>query len=203
MTLVIPPGFGQASIQFTNESDPDPWYITFGVDLGDAGGDYDAVFNTIVEGFAESFLPDISNGTAVTGVRLTVGVDGPDNLTLFTSYNLPGSSTGAKLPQNCALLVDKVTLAPGRKGKGRLYIPSILTETAVNPAGVIDGATVSGLQTSANSFLALLALPETPLPSAPAPMVLLHNAYTPQPAPTPVQSLRVQSVIATQRRRLR
>lgn len=203
MPLVIPTGFAQASIQIRMDGDPDPWYITHGVDVSAAGGDYSEVASTIAGAWTENILAQLPTSARTSGIQLQVGQDGPDNLTLFFPKDIPGGSTGNKLPQNCAALVTKVTERPGRTGKGRVFIPSLLNETDVSNIGVISPSTLTGLQGDLDAVLAFLATPE-PGFDVPAPMVLLHNAAVPGgTTPTIVSGLQIQAVIATQRRRLR
>ena len=90
-----------------------------------------------------------------------------------------------------------MTARSGRTGKGRFFIPNILNETYVDNVGVIDGGARSSLQGFVDQFLA-------DLNAAGNPMVLLHNSGAPfGTTPTPVISLALDGVIATQRRRLR
>lgn len=201
MALVIPTGFAQASVQIRHEGDPDPWYITHGVDTSAAGGDYEGVANTVVLAWTANLLAQLPTTARTTGVQLRIGQDAGDPLTLFFPFDIAGGSSSAKLPQNCALLITKVTSRGGRTGKGRVFMPSILNESDVSNIGVIDGTIRNGLQGDATEVLTALEGLD-PLP--PAPMVLLHNLGVPfGTTPTPVDALQVQQVIATQRRRLR
>lgn len=201
MALVIPAGFAQAALQFRNSGDPDPWYVTFGIDTSDAAGDYETVADICIGSWSSSFLGSMTTTTAITGCQLRVGQDGGDPLTLFFATSLPGGSSANKLPQNCALLVSKVTTRSGRTGKGRMFIPNVLTEGAVDNVGVIATEELGTLQGNADDMLDTLADP----PAGPAiPMVLLHNGFAPGgTTPTEVASLSVDAVISTQRRRLR
>lgn len=203
MALVIPPGFAQASVQIRMDGDPDPWYITHGLDLTDNVGSYQQVASKVVGAWTANILAQLPTTARVSGVQLQVGQDGPDNLTLFFPYDIAGGSTGDKLPQNCAALVTKVTERPGRTGKGRVFIPSLLLDSVVNNIGVISGAALDALQGDLDQILPFLADPQPGYDSN-VPMVLLHNAGVPGgTTPTPVTDLVLQPVIATQRRRLR
>lgn len=200
MTLVIPPGFGEASIQLRNAGDPEPWYVTFAVDLTEAAGDFAEAAGIVGTAFVNSFLTQMNEATTLVGVNLRVGQDGSDPLSVYVPVGETGTGSSAKLPQNCALLVRKATARGGRSGKGRMYIPNVLPETAVDNVGVIDSATVTAFQDVADELLTQL----TGDPGPSLPMVLLHNnSLTVDPTPTPVTALVVDSLIATQRRRLR
>lgn len=203
MALVIPPGFAQASVQIRMDGDPDPWYITHGIDLTENTTTFQFAASKVVGAWTENILAQLPTSARVSGVQLQIGQDGPDNLTLFFPYDIQGGSTGDKLPQNCAALVTKVTERAGRTGKGRVFIPSLLLDSVVNNIGVISGDAMSALQGDLDQILPYLAEP-IPGNDSVTPMVLLHNAGVPGgTTPTPVTDLVLQPVIATQRRRLR
>jgi hypothetical protein len=202
VALVIPPGYAQCSIEIMNSGDPEPWYVTHGVDVSEAGGNYLAVGEGVMGAFANAWLSYMRSTSRITSVFLTIGSDG-GNYTVNVAAGEPfvGTSTAEKLPQNCAVLIQKQTLRPGRAGKGRCFLPGIVAEASVDDVGVIQNVTLAGLQTQADTWFDSLGNPElvTPLP-----MVLLHNQGIPGgSAPSPVERLQVDTRIATQRRRLR
>lgn len=201
MALVIPPGFAQVSAVLRNVGDPEAWYVTWAVDASGYGGDYEALGDLNIGAFSVGFLNSMNAATTLEGVIMRVGQDGGEPLSVYRAAGVTGSGSTAKLPQNCAMLVRKNTGRGGRTGKGRMYIPNVLSEGEVDNVGVIAPSFLSGLQTGANDFLEFLNEPEV---VAPAPMVLLHNEGVPGgTTPTAITSLQVDSVIATQRRRLR
>lgn len=201
MTLVIPPGFAQASIVMRNTGDPEAWYVTLAIDTTDAGGDYEAAANSVAYAWQQNIMGSLNAATTFESVILRVGQDGGDPLSVYYAVGTTGEGTTAKLPQNCACLVRKNTTRGGRTGKGRMYVPNILSESEVDSVGVISGSFLSGLQSAFTDFLGDLVLGD-PLPETP--MVLLHTFGAPGgTTPTPVTSLTVDPVIATQRRRLR
>lgn len=203
MSLVIPTGFGSAAIEMRNSGDPQSWYMTFGVDLTDRGGDYEAAAGDIALAWVNSFLDSFSTTTTFVGVDLKVGQDGGDPVIVKWASGLSGTQTEPRLPQNCALLVTKNTALGGRKFRGRFFVPNVLPEDAVDNVGNISTGARTDYQLVANQLLAELALP-TGVSPLPVPMVLLHNQKIGgTPAPTPITSLFVDPVISTQRRRLR
>jgi hypothetical protein len=203
MALVIPPGFAQASVEQRHDNDPDPWYCTFGVDLSGAGGDLAAAALNIANAWANNALPTQATAVSMTGVRLVVGQDGPDNLISFLPTNAQGQNTSAVLPQNCALLVDKTSALGGKKNRGRMFVPGGITEGDVSATGVLAASYRSALQGRFDDFLEGLENGQFTI-STPTPMVILHNSGAgATPAPTPVIALGVQATISTQRRRLR
>jgi len=199
MALIIPPGFAQATIPFQHALVSREAVITFGVDVSDAGGDYVAAADRIMEAWDDTFGAYIDSQCAQGPVRLRVGQDGGDPITV------EGATVGAtgagnnQLPSNCAVLVRKRTGLGGRRGRGRFYIPWGVAESGVDDAGMID-------VTDHGSYNTLAALFHTNLELGPPalPMVLLHDSsgIGTEPSPTVVTSLDVDRMIATQRRRL-
>lgn len=202
MALVIPAGFAQASLQMRNSGDPDPWYITFGVELTDLNFVAEREAARIESAARDNLANVISSDTRMTGVQLRIGVSEADPFTVFHPFDIQGLSTSETLPQNNAVLVTKQTERSGRTGKGRLYVPCV-NEGAVSNVGVLTETFRNLMQDRMTGFLEDLAAPET-TEEAPATMVLLHSAGAPGgSAPNVVTSLIVAPVIATQRRRLR
>jgi len=110
--------------------------------------------------------------------------------------------TGAMASPNCALLVKKQTATGGRRGRGRNYIPWVLLDAAVDDVGNVDSGSLAVRQSDAEDWLEDLELGTTG--SYATPMVILHDSSGsgPEPAPSVVTALQVDSRIANQRRRL-
>lgn len=203
MTLVIPPGFGQVSIEMMNDFDPEPWYVTFGIDLAAAGGDFPLAATSAAQAFEVAFQPELSNQVVITKSILRVGQDGGPPLLVEVGRGNRGSSSEEKLPQNCAALIKKQTARAGRTGRGRMYLPAVLGEGQVSQVGVISIAEATVIGAAAQIFLEDLTTPSSP-GAISVPMVLLHNFGVPGgTVPTPVTNLIPDIRIATQRRRLR
>lgn len=109
--------------------------------------------------------------------------------------NTVGTVTAAVPPPNLSLLVSKNTASGGRKNRGRLYMPTaVVFETEVNHAGVLSAITTSAYQAVWDAFW-------TQLDGDGFPPWLLHS--DPADTPTPITAFTVQSLMATQRRRMR
>lgn len=109
-----------------------------------------------------------------------------------TVVGLAGSQAGALLPPNCAFLVRKITAVGGRKGRGRVFYPS-LGETFVDDAGNLTGGVAASSDTRWNGF-------RTDLAAANLPLALFHALGT---TPDLITLFQTQGRIATQRDRLR
>jgi len=109
-----------------------------------------------------------------------------------TADNTDGTVNAEPVSPAVAVGVKKQTSYAGKKYRGRMYLPpAFLSEANVNGAGVIDGATITGLQSRCDDFLA-------DMNSIDLPMYLLHSDAT---TPTPVNDLIVRDNVRTQRRR--
>lgn len=198
--LAIPPGFVHVAIEHVADGDPDPWYVTFGVDISDDEGDVPDIVGTIIAAYRNSIGSQIWSGVNITGAQVAVGTEFEEPLRMFVNNpgTVAGGQSGTFLPQNCALLVKKNTAVGGRRNQGRMFIPSIVSEGACNNVGQIDSGALNTYQTQATAFLNVINDPLTNMQ-----MVILHNDPPGELGPTPVTSLTVSNTISTQRRRLR
>jgi hypothetical protein len=108
-------------------------------------------------------------------------------------------------PPQIALVVRKNSNLVGRRFKGRFYVPGMLADATVDDSGSVLQGTINTLQAAFNSFYAGMLLPATPTEARFA-MSIVHTPPItggPTPAPNQVQSLSVQALTATQRRRIR
>lgn len=194
MTLVIPPGFAQASWLFSLEGDNEMMATTCGVDVGGFAGDFQAAAEAYSDAFVTAFsAAERADAYTYRGVVLRVGQDGgPPVIAEFTA-NSPGTLAVGPPPQNVAVLVRKSTGLGGRRGRGRMFLPPFCVgEEGIAANGILDGTTRSTLQTNVDAWFDGLAA------------VLLHDSQpTPVPAPTPITGFTVDLTVATQRRRLR
>ena len=204
MALIIPVGFGQAVYEMRLVTDPDPIVTTMGHDLSNVeGGDYDTIADRLFNSFHDAWSPIINSAYELTQVTLYVGQDGgPPAVVESTETAVAFTGSSPALPQNCAALVRKRTSAAGRRGRGRCYIPGI-REDKVEATGVYLDGYEATLQAAADQWMDWLDGTE---PGSTAyPPVILHRSEGAgtEPPPTPVTAFEVDSLIATQRRRLR
>jgi len=136
--------------------------------------------------------------------------DGTSTFTVgrSTAAGTAGTDSGTKTPSNCALLIRKNTAFGGRENRGRMYIPWLTNKADVGTTGIISGGDVSSFQSDADTFLGGLA-------AGADNYMCIANRHFNLPWDNPdrrlvsvtkgpeVTSLVVESVIATQRRRLR
>lgn len=118
--------------------------------------------------------------------------DGPIVGQAFTPT--AGTLSGAPMPINCAILLNKSTARGGRKYRGRAYVPPVYPlEGDVGPVGEIAPSLLANLNPVYNN--AYNAMDDVDLEP-----VLHHSDGA---IGTRITSMTVGSIIATQRRRLR
>lgn len=199
--VAIPPGFGLFTPQYLLTGDSEPMVVTLGLDLTAWAGDFQGAVDRATATWKLEIHDEVmGNGYTLTKGILYVGQDGGASIPFETNVNDPGPGTGDRLPQNCAVLVDKLTAVAGRRGKGRLYLPGSLSESKVNNIGVITAADLVVHQTIFDDLFDNLNL-VGPGAEPVLPPVLFHA--TGDQTPTPLTAFSVQPVIATQRQRLR
>lgn len=188
---VIPVGFGEVFAKILLAGDNEVMGCVFGIDA-------DTPFNQAeadaVSSATGTFLKAIMGSAyAYQGVTITIGNDGENFIFDSTTGLGNGALSATTAPQNTAMLIRKISATGGRRGRGRMYVPGI-DEAFVSNAGVITAGQVTAINTHAATFL-------TNLVAANNPMVILHDV--PEVTPSPVTGLLCQSLVATQRRRLR
>lgn len=95
---------------------------------------------------------------------------------------------------NLAVLIRKNTASGGRANRGRLFVPPTgISETGVNQLGALTSSARTQIQGDWDAF-------KTALAANPMTLHLYHNETA---IPTTITSLSVQSLCATQRRRMR
>lgn len=211
MTLLIPAGFAHIAFKFQYLEGAEPAITTTGMDLNGASGTFFGVLDLIADAWITHILPAQSNGLVYLGINARISVNG-EPVSYDVARNQAGGEASAMLTRNTAILVKKQTNRGGRRGRGRMFIPGLAREVAIDQAGNITPADRNALQVGFNSlFNALNAIGNGPC--------LLHNdqvitgyspvtgkpVYGPFPPGPPdnVVAFAVDGRAATQRRRMR
>lgn len=196
MALIIPVGFAQVSLPMQHELLARPAFITYGIDVSGAGGDYVAVADDQVQVFGIAWADSLDTQVTVGPAMLRVGQDGGPPVQVVGTETTTGLEAGAMPPPSVSLLVKKQTNLGGRRGRGRVYIPWVTQEAAINDVGNLDGASLTARQASATAWFTGI--------DASTPYVLLHDddGLGVEPPPTAVVGLSVSQLVANQRRRL-
>lgn len=191
--MVIPDEYGQVNLGFN-------WFTTqlraevvFGISRADLSNNVETVAGLVEEAYLDGDMRGVSSHfITLDNIHVKFGPNdtGP-SFDLPVSHESTASGQGAT--PNTALLVKKNTAVGGRRGRGRMYWPGI-EEGVIDAYGNIDPTARDTFQDDFTNFLESLS-------GSSIPMVVLHaqSGFTPHL----VSSLAVQSVAATQRRRLR
>jgi len=140
----------------------------------------DAWGTTIVDSMADVWAYTRFTSRDATGVitDLSMGVSG-------------GTAHTAATP-NVAFLFKKTTSLGGRKQRGRMYLPGV-SEQDVDEMGIVVESKLTELASNMGSWIAAVE-------AAHFGPTLLHNGTT---APTSLSGIVIESLAATQRRRMR
>lgn len=196
------PGFADVSLQLVLTGLNRPAYVTFGVDPSDTDPMTIAGAINTAASSAGSLMSQMDANVTLRSVRVSLGTDGSEDVVGVLSASTTGSLAKNTLPPNCALLVHKLSARGGRRGRGRMFIPWVVSETDCDEAGLILTGSVTAYQSALNTFRSALS-------SSGNPMVLLHEPSQPgvghpstPGAPNVVTALIADPLISTQRRRL-
>lgn len=198
MGVDVPPGFAQGIWQFQKAGDNDPMICTMGMDLSGLATSYEQAASDFYDAWSSNVLARQPSSLTLTKAELRVGQDGGDPIVYTETGTAVGTGADTYLPQNCAVLVQKRTALGGRRNRGRMYVPYLAAEAAVDSVGTISTVELAAFQSSFNGVLLdLQAIGSGP--------VVLHEnpSVGVPPVPTPITSLVVDARIATQRQRLR
>ena len=206
MPLVIPPGFGLAAVELSGSAGTPTHVTTMGINLGDAGGDFVLAANAVMQAYIRAFRTVTANALTISRVTLSVGNDGPSG---SVESNLPpvvGGQAGNFESVAMAPIARKITNRLGRSGRGRMFLPGVLSTTDVDINGSVSSAKRTALNTACSVFMANLELGDpdaTPpeIDTPPCPPVLLHSVAP--TTPTPLTELVVQPTVGWIRGRIR
>lgn len=193
----IPPGYAQANHRMLLTGDPDEMIVTMGIKFTTIlFEDLDDIANALYDAWADAWEPSTVATWSFQGVTLYANIGGENFVVSSTTAVRVGDLSAGSLPQNNAYLVQKRTALGGRSNRGRLYQPGVFQDV-VDDSGLLTGAFQASQQTAINSWLTAIQ-GITGVEDA----VVLHSEGDIDP-PTVITSLRLDSRIATQRRRLR
>jgi hypothetical protein len=190
----IPPGFAQCNIFWGGIAMPRGAQTVIGVDPSalSAGFTPATVAAAVYNSVTNKLLPQTHASLSLLRVLAKLGPNDTGPAGEFGTV-APGPATIPPDSPQVAFLVKKITAGGGRQSRGRMFLP-LVAEAQTDSGGVLNSVTQAAMQTALDEWLADLALRNVP-------MVLLHNAV--EVLPTPVTSLRLDTRVATQRRRLR
>lgn len=203
MSLVIPPGFGLASIILTGTDGTQPYVTTIGVGTADAGGDFVGVANRVKTAYAMAWREYTNENLIISKVSLLVGSDGPAGSVDSDTVPYPCERDVPMAPTAMSLVVRKQTAVLGRRGRGRMFIPGVLADGDVTASGGIEPDSAGIFQTAAEDFLSNLTATIPGVDSPIAPPYLLHSEGTSQTSPSAITALSPAPLVGWIRGRIR
>lgn len=195
MAVQIPNGTAYHSLRLEQTGDPDPMFTTLGTFWASGSESLTVHATAVADSFATEIVPFMDAVFRFKGIRSLGRTTGGTLEEAEVAYDVVGTGTGGTLPPNCAALVKKTSASPGRANRGRFYVPGLLSDDDVDSLGNIVNPTLSTLAAAFNDWFSALDL-RTPT----AQPAILHTGPG---AATAVTSFALQTMIATQRRRLR
>lgn len=192
--MAFPPTtYGLIAIKYQMTGRSTPYVCTHGF-YDDATKTPAAIATQIVNAWVSGFTAaKCNNMFTLQGGHVLINRGG-NFLSGDDTRSTVGTVAAAPAPPQVCVLVHKSTLYAGVRNRGRMYLSGAFTNEAnIDQAGIIDGATLASLQTSATT--ALTAFNATTTPAA-----LLHRDGSPGEG---IIAWTIQPKVGTQRRRLR
>jgi hypothetical protein len=192
--LQIPETFWNTHFLFTLSGDPEPMSFAIGAFIDVTGAN--------AQTYADDAYVAFSGGYGAGNwysqwTFLGTTVETADGIVAETMIPLVG--TGGSLgtnPQNVSMLVKKLTGVPGRKHRGRCYVPPIsLADADVDNKGMINPTPLGVIQTNWDGFISAL--------EASGEIDGLYLFHSGSEDPDQITDWQVESQVGTQRRRLR
>lgn len=203
MSLVIPPGFGSAALVFRGALGTPEHVTTIGVDLSAAGGDFVGAANRVMSAYGAEIMTTTYSALTLDHVTLAVGQDGPGGSVDSDLPPIVGTRTGTGVAIAMAPVVRKVTNEIGRRGRGRMFPPGVLSSAEVDSNGLISTGRRDALQTAFELFFLSLKEGGTPVGEPVLPPVLLHSSGLGAGVPTPITGPSVAPLVGWIRGRIR
>lgn len=198
MSIIIPPGYGQAALVFTSSTGTPPFVTTIGIDMQNYTDDYVGAANHVMQSYADAFKSVTDNDLTLDRCVLSVGQDGPGGSVDSDLAPIPMTSTATFGAVCIAVMLRKTTARLGRAGRGRMFLPGTHNENGVETDGTLTSAYRTTMSSAVSQFTAYL-LGGVP-PAAGAQPVLLHS--TPNMAPDSL-TLSVADMVGVIRGRIR
>jgi hypothetical protein len=192
MTLVIPNGYANITFRYSQPDQPQPASFSIGAGIG-VGTD----FTTLATDMGDAWVASLRAGVASTHSLIGVNVEDATQ-SVFVPRVAFGTGGSVTVDSWAAVVVKKHTNLKGRVHRGRMYLPSMATNTDSDEAGMWVGAAQTDFQGHVDDFFAALGGVDGVTEAA-----LFHDSAGAGSALAPDQifSLEVTNSIGIQRRR--
>lgn len=188
--LEIPAGYAECAFVHQQNDTLQLGICTLGVNTDDP-----TVLLQIGDLWQTDMLAEMNNSWTYIQFRGTV----TGGLIAVKDYLQPGAGGGSGTSPQVSYLFKKHTLVAGRAYRGRMYYPGC-DETSVDADGRVESGKVTGLANMVTAFVSDLGALTPPV----VPYILHREPKSgpPTPAPTAINSILPENIVATQRRRL-
>lgn len=200
MSVIIPPGYGEAAWVFTSNEGTAPFVCTMGVNLTGAGGAYTTAANDLFAMWATTILLGMDSDLILDRCVLTVGQDGPSGSVQSSISAVAGGRSAEGLPWSMSAIARKQSGALGRRGRGRMFIPGLVSPAEIGQGGQIAAPRRIVIDGLLDDFYEALTSEEAS--NRIYPPVLLHSPGGPS-TPTPVTALSCAPLVGWVRKRIR
>lgn len=188
MGVHIEAPYAQVAVAMSLTGDAEVMYCTYGISVDAFDQDsVDELHNTAASDWADLLIDEYDVLQHIVTTETAVWES--------TGGAVAGTQDPPSLPQNSAYLVKKNTGKRGRSKRGRMYLPGP-QEAAVGNNGVLGSGVAASVQATIDAYF-VSVLGVTGITG----LYLLHTLASEDP--DPIVSFTVDSMIATQRRRLR
>jgi hypothetical protein len=192
----IPTGHVLLKFRLALDNDQEEMLCTLGAQTTAASAsDRIAALNSAMDSWGDNILPLQSTTYRLLGVDGVFGTASGDLPLSSTDPPRTGGDGDQAAWPNTACLIQKVSGLGGRRNRGRMFVPGIQVNQ-INLNGIFQPTPLTAMQTAATNFL--LGIESGSFLDR---AVIFHASG--DPTPTVIEQLRVDSVVATQRRRLR
>lgn len=190
----LPEGFAELQFHYFCEGDSEAMITSLGIKLavGDTASNFDAMFQAWYDAIRVNVQTSYTLGPSV----IQIGTATEDNLVYNGTGTEFGLLAGEAMPPNVSVLVRKLGTTPGRRGRGRMYLPGY-GMSGILSSGEIQSVTLGLFQDNIDDALTGVAAASEDFQG-----FFLYHGSAPFD-PSPINSFPVQRKLATQRRRLR
>lgn len=199
MSANIPEDYALVTVDIVNTQTGHTCEMTWGCFLSPGGPEVSDAHDTVTAAMA-NITQDMNVDYLYIRNKFTFNVGGTLTTQAFPlAAPQQGTTTGDAATPQVTYLIHKTTLAPGRHGHGRMYVPGV-TESKVDNTGLVDPTFLEDAGNHLISFLDILLAGGGDPEVEPLPMYLFGTGPD---NPAAVTSLTFESYAATQRRRFK
>jgi hypothetical protein len=197
VSIAWPDDVYEVGVHYTQTDSLRPAVVTFGVAYTKSNFESDA------NGLCLDWVSTINHSVCDHFTCANITFASLEGEVLDLAQLVPGGTSHPPATPNVTFLIKKGTTQAGRRKRGRMFLPGV-SEQDVDAVGKVIGSKITEIQNNLDDFVSAAAAHGFFL-------VLIHKERPPvgdKPPlpvlpPTPVSSLDVDTLAATQRRRMR